>query len=201
MAPYLIVWGYVGIYRRKEYVKGEEEEELTGSRLEQTASLGRRRRRRIDGGGPRRPGGGVASRRRDSVEAARQRRRGGVEAASGQCRGGRAAASGEERGRGSRVRAREREGIGLGRGGNMDGGGTILMVNHPSVRHKYIHTNGSPHPGAPLVFFLFLLEPTGYLPPDLIHIKFPLLARLVSSQFSHQEVLGLIPRLHNFLCI
>ena len=80
----------------------------------------------------------------------------------------------------------------------MDGGGTILMAHHPSVRHKYIHTNGAPHPGAPLVFFLFLLEPTGYLPPDLIHIKLPLLARLVSSQFSHQEVLGLIPRLHNF---
>ena len=80
----------------------------------------------------------------------------------------------------------------------MDGGGTILMAHHPSVRHKYIHTNGAPHPGAPLVFFLFLLEPTGYLPPDLIHTKFPLLARLVSSQFSHQEVLGSIPRLHNF---
>ena len=80
----------------------------------------------------------------------------------------------------------------------MDGGGTILMAHHPSVRHKYIHTNGAPRPGAPLVFFLFLLEPTGYLPPDLIHIKFPLLARLVSSQFSHQEVLGSIPRLHNF---
>ena len=36
----------------------------------------------------------------------------------------------------------------------MDGGGTILMAHHPSVRHKYIHTNGAPHPGAPLVFFL-----------------------------------------------
>ncbi len=35
----------------------------------------------------------------------------------------------------------------------MDGGGTILMAHHPSVRHKYIHTNGAPHPGAPLVFF------------------------------------------------
>ena len=68
-------------------------------------------------------------------------------------RGGGAATSGEERGRGSRARAREREGIGLGRGGNMDGGGTILMAHHPSVRHKYIHTNGAPHPGAPLVFF------------------------------------------------
>ena len=78
----------------------------------------------------------------------------------------------------------------------MDGGGTILMVHHPSVCHKYIHTNGAPHPGAPLVFFLFLLEPTGYLPPDLIHTKSPLLARLVSSQFSHQEVLGSTPRLH-----
>ena len=35
----------------------------------------------------------------------------------------------------------------------MDGGGTILMAHHPSVRHKYIHTNGAPHRGAPLVFF------------------------------------------------
>ena len=23
LAPYLIVWGYVGIYRRKEYISGE----------------------------------------------------------------------------------------------------------------------------------------------------------------------------------
>ena len=27
------------------------------------------------------------------------------------------------------------------------------MAHHPSVRHKYIHTNGAPRPGAPLVFF------------------------------------------------
>ena len=79
-------------------------------------------------------------------------RRGGV-AASRWRRGGRAAASGEERGRGSRARAREREGIGLGRGGSMYGGGTILMAHHTSVRHKYIYTNGTPCPGAPLVFF------------------------------------------------
>ena len=91
---------------------------------------------------------------------------------------------------------REREGIGY------PTGTSILMAHLTLVRHKYIHTNGAPHPGAPLVFFLFPLEPTGYLPPDLIHTKFPLLARLVSSQFSHQEVLCLIPRLHKFfLCI
>ena len=124
--------------------------------------------------------------------------RGGVEAASGRRRGGGAAASGEERGRGSRARAREREGIGLGRGGNMDGGGTILMAHHPSVRHKYIHTNGAPHRGAPLVFFLFQLEPKGYVVLEPIYVKPTLLARLVSSQFSHQEVLGSTPRLHKF---
>ena len=151
-------------------LRGDEE-----SGAEETRTTGRRRRERRGG----RRGVGAETR------------------TTGRRRGGGAAASGEERGRGSRARAREREGIGLGRGGNMDGGGTILMAHHPSVRHKYIHTNGAPHPGAPLVFF-FLLEPTGYLPPDLIHTKFPLLARLVSSQFSHQEVLGSIPRLHNF---
>ena len=86
----------------------------------------------------------------------RGRRGGGAETrTTGRRRGGGAGASGEERGRGSRARAREREGIGLGRGGNMDGGGTILMAHHPSVRHKYIHTNGAPRPGAPLVFFFF----------------------------------------------
>ena len=47
--------------------------------------------------------------------------------------------------RGNRARARERD-------GNMDGG-TILMAHRPQVRHKYIHTNGAPHPDAPLVFF------------------------------------------------
>ena len=72
--------------------------------------------------------------------------------ASGRRRGGRAAASGEERrGEGERWRGREGD-RGAGRK-NMDGG-TILMVHHPPVRHKYIHTNGAPHPGAPLVFFL-----------------------------------------------
>ena len=80
----------------------------------------------------------------------------------------------------------------------MDGGGTILMAHHPSVRHKYIHTNGAPHRGAPLVFFLFQLEPKGYVVPEPIYVKPTLLARLVSSQFSHQEVLGSTPRLHKF---
>ena len=50
---------------------------------------------------------------RGGVGAGSRRRRGGVGVA-GRRRGGGAAASGEERGRGSR--AREREGIGLGRG-------------------------------------------------------------------------------------
>ena len=148
-----------------------------------TTTQGRRRRGPGGGGAPatvvwtgRRPGRRRRGRRGDGVQrggatgraaptsgpqaavvgditAGSRRRRGGVEAA-GQRRGGAAGASGEERGRGSRARAREREGIGLGRGGNMDGGGTILMAHHPSVRHKYIHTNGAPHRGAPLVFFL-----------------------------------------------
>ena len=116
-------------------------------------------------------GGGYARhRRRGGDEETRTTGRRGVGAETrmtGRRRGGGAAASGEERGRGSRARAREREGIGLGRGGNMDGGGTIIMAHHPRcaistsilmahltlVRHKYIHTNGAPHPGAPLVFF------------------------------------------------
>ena len=42
----------------------------------------------------------------------------------------------------------DRFGPGIG-----EGEGTILMAHHPSMRHKYIHTNGAPHPGAPLVFF------------------------------------------------
>ena len=92
------------------------------------------------------------------------------------CRGGATVASGEEIGEGDRGRGRGRE-----RGSIRSRGGTILMAHHPSVRHKYIHANGAPHPGAPLVFFLLLPEPTGYLPPDLIHIKSSLLARLVSS--------------------
>ena len=71
--------------------------------------------------------------------------------ASGRRRGGGAAASGEER-RGEGDRGRGREGDrGPGRK-NMDGG-TILMAHHPPVRHKYIHTNGAPHPSAPLVIF------------------------------------------------
>ena len=75
------------------------------------------------------------------------------------------------RGRGG-GRGRGRRGGGVGRGegkgiegegegergdrfgpGIGEGEGTILMAHHPSVRHKYIHTNGAPHPGAPLVFF------------------------------------------------
>ena len=38
LAPYLIVWGYVGIYRRKEYVGG-----ATGGPREWRARLGGRR--------------------------------------------------------------------------------------------------------------------------------------------------------------
>ena len=116
---------------------------VTGPRC--GALVGRRRRRRW-----RRSGLGLGL----GGEAPEEERGGhrGVEAALGRRRGGGAAASGEERGRGSRARAREREGIGLGRGGSMDGG-TILMAHHTSVRHKYIHTNGAPRPGAPLVFF------------------------------------------------
>uniref|UniRef100_M8BKC3 Sugar phosphate transporter domain-containing protein n=1 Tax=Aegilops tauschii TaxID=37682 RepID=M8BKC3_AEGTA len=38
---------------------------------------------------------------------------------------------------------------GIGEGKGIEGEGTILMAHHPSVRHKYIHTNGAPHPGAP----------------------------------------------------
>ena len=111
----------------------------SGSGVEEEAKAGRRRGGRCpdeEGGCPR---------------LAWMRRRWGTEAA-GQRRGGGAAASGEERGRGSRARG-EGEGIGVGPGGSMDGGGTILMAHHTSVRHKYIHTNGAPHPGAPLVFF------------------------------------------------
>ena len=54
----------------------------------------------------------------------------------------------ERRGEGDRGRGRGRE-----RGSIRSRGGTILMAHHPSVRHKYIHANGAPHPGAPLVFF------------------------------------------------
>jgi len=90
---------------------------------------------------------GEAARPRGGVGASRRRR--GGEAASGRRRGGGAAASGEERGRGSRARAREREGIGY-----LPTGTSILMAHLTLVRHKYIHTNGAPHPGAPLVFFL-----------------------------------------------
>ena len=115
------------------------------------------------------------------------------------------AASGPPATRGRKGRGRRRGRVGgcgaVGQGSGKGGSGTILMAHHPSVRHKYIHTNGAPHRGAPLVFFLFQLEPTGYVPPELIHIKSPLLARLVSSQLSHQEVLGSTPRLHNFFSI
>ena len=99
--------------------------------------------------------GKAAGRRRRERRGRRRgvsRRRGGV-AASGRRRGGGAAASGEER-RGEGDRGRGREGDrGPGRK-NMDGG-TILMAHHPPVRHKYIHTNGAPHPGAPLVLFFY----------------------------------------------
>ena len=56
----------------------------------------------------------------------------------------------ERRGEGDRGRGRGRE-----RGSIRSRGGTILMAHHPSVRHKYIHANGAPHPGAPLVFFFY----------------------------------------------
>ena len=92
-------------------------------------------------------------------------------------RGGGAAASGEERAASGRRggdeddgAASRRRGSGVGRGegkgiegegergdrfgpGIDEGEGTILMAHHPSVRHKYIHTNGAPRPGAPLVIF------------------------------------------------
>ena len=141
----------------------------------------------------------------------RRERRGEGAAASGR-RGGdeddgavsRRLGSGVGRGEGKGIEGEgegergDRFGPGIGEGKGIEGEGTILMAHHPSVRHKYIHTNGAPHRGAPLVFFLFQLEPTGYVPPELIHIKSPLLARLVSSQFSHQDVLGSTPRLHKF---
>ena len=63
----------------------------------------------------------------------------------------------ERRGEGDRGRGLGRgrgEGKGIEGEGSAEVGGTILMAHHPSVRHKYIHTNGAPHPGAPLVFFL-----------------------------------------------
>ena len=76
--------------------------------------------------------------RRCGVRAASRRRGSGV---------GRGEGKGIE-GEGEGERG-DRFGPGIG-----EGEGTILMAHHPSVRHKYIHTNGAPHPGAPLVFFL-----------------------------------------------
>ena len=73
----------------------------------------------------RRGDGGVRAALATVVWTGRRWCRGGVE-------GGGAAASGEERGRGSRARARERG---------------------DRLSNRYIHTNGAPHPGAPLVFF------------------------------------------------
>ena len=80
----------------------------------------------------------TASGRRRGVGAASRRRGSGV---------GRGEGKGIE-GEGEGERG-DRFGPGIG-----EGEGTILMAHHPSVRHKYIHTNGAPHPGAPLVFFL-----------------------------------------------
>ena len=138
----------------------------SGSGVEEEAEAGHlawmRRRWGTEAAGQRRGGGAASS----------GRRRGGGAAASGRRRGGGAAASGKgiegegEGERGDRGRGRE---VGR-RGGLWMDGGTILMAHHPSVRHKYIHTNGAPHPSAPLVIF-FLLEPTGYIPPDVIHIN------------------------------
>jgi len=94
------------------------------------------------------PGGGGAPRRRG------ERRRGDEDDG--------AAASGEERAASRRrggdeddgaASRRRGSGVGRGEGKGIEGEGTILMAHHPSVRHKYIHTNGAPHPGAPLVFF------------------------------------------------
>ena len=39
LAPYLFVWGYIGIYRRKEYVGGATGRDLHGCSLEQGPSL------------------------------------------------------------------------------------------------------------------------------------------------------------------
>ena len=107
----------------------EEAEEAGGDKEE----VGAARRWRGRGGGRGRRGGGGA----DDVEGRGGGRGSGV---------GRGEGKGIE-GEGEGERG-DRFGPGIG-----EGEGTILMAHHPSMRHKYIHTNGAPHPGAPLVLF------------------------------------------------
>ena len=106
---------------------------------EETRRAAPRRRGRRGGGVGRGEGGIAASGRRggDEDDEAASRRRG----------------SGVGRGEGKGI-----EGEGEGERGDsyLPTGTSILMAHLTLVRHKYIHTNGAPHPGAPLVFFFLI---------------------------------------------
>ena len=115
--------------RRGERRRGDEDDGAAGRRRRER----RGRRRGVGGRGGDEDDGAASRRRGSSVE-------------RGEGKGIEGEGEGE---RGDRFRP------GIGEGKGIEGEGTILMAHHPSVRHKYIHTNGAPHPGAPLVFFFF----------------------------------------------